>query len=234
MDAPRRSLPRLHRRWRSVTAAALVPSGQRGQRIVPAIRARRKHGGTSPTAHREKHCWSELACEARGPTFDDPDHPFRTRCLLDQSDRGWLEGTEQSLFLTAHLFTDGMLEMAAGGASRMESGTMQRRRHPSWFVRKSPMAHAVSTLRGEFCAVCVAFSPILPLFRIHTDHHNIILGIRKGKQACQTRTSGKPCGGGSRTKAVCRLVKLRSIGLPHTTMVWNRGALHSIQFASFH
>ena len=81
----------------------------------------------SLTADREEHNGTELVCEARGATFDDPDHPFWNIRLFGQAAlptleavgprlRAWLEGT-QPPFLPEHLFA---ARNAGGGHRRRE------------------------------------------------------------------------------------------------------------------
>ena len=83
MVRSRKSLLRFHRRWRSLAAAALVPSGLCG--LAAGTVEHKLWWCPSFTVDREANCGSDFVCAAREATFDDPDHSFCTSCLFDQA-----------------------------------------------------------------------------------------------------------------------------------------------------
>ena len=173
----------LHSRWGSLAAATPLPGKPRGQRILQGMRARHRHGGDTDsggplvTVNRKEHSWTELVCNARAATLDNPNHPFWTRGVFDQAAL-LNSGSSRTRAMSRH------------GAASFPHGTGRKRREQDgeWRnvrreggVIQAPCGNAPRAYpehsRSEFRAVCVALSVTLPPYRIHTDH--------------RARTSGK-------------------------------------------
>ena len=155
-------------------------------------------------------CWSELVCEAREATHDDPNHLFWPRCLFDQA-------------VPPPRQLQAALVVAAVGARRMGRCGMQGRNHPGGFVRNTLRAHPAASLwgglRGDVCGTASLQGSHRP-----PQHRPRLTQGKEGVRGSElpgfrfvenvvvaTRGPGQFESWSSRNP----------LGLPHTARVWN-------------
>ena len=151
--------------------------------------------------NRDQGLASELVHEARAELQSNPQHPMWTRGLLPKAAFPkvnavgpelwrWFRNDLEGLFI-GHIFTDGSMKQRWWwkASQRADWGVamMNGTRLVAGFYGHLPGPFQ-SIPRAELVAIVYALQVLVKPARIHTDHYNIILDIRKGRKVtCSAR-----------------------------------------------